>query len=199
MRRRLLVTTLVVGGIALSARERPIAEPALHSTSGHPGQSLDATELIAELGCAACHAGVSDASIVGQRAPRLSDAGLRYRPAYVFDFLQNPTRIRRHIGRSRMPGFHLDEAESVALALHLETRTQERAPDIPDPAGERDNPQNGERLIGELGCTGCHTLRGEGAGTALELTDVGKRLQGPWLRRFLTDPTAYDSATPMPA
>ncbi len=199
MRTGLLVIMLVgVLGIALGAWERPVAEPALHLSSDR-GHSLDAAELIAELGCAACHAGVSHVSTIRRRAPRLQDAGLRYRPSYVFDFLQNPTRVRRHIGRSRMPGFHLDEAESVALTLHLETRTQAMAPDVPDPTSDRDNAQRGEQLIGELGCTGCHTLGSEGVGTALELTNVGKRVQGPWLRRFLTDPTAFDSATPMPA
>ena len=51
--------------------------------------------------------------------PDLSSAGLRYRPAYIYKFLQHPIQVRHNIGAARMPGFHFDEREALAVTLFL--------------------------------------------------------------------------------
>ena len=76
--------------------------------------------LLGELGCAQCHGGLNAATSIREQAPDLSDAGLRYRPAYLFDFLLNLRPVRRHIGRARMPDFHLTVPEALALVAFLE-------------------------------------------------------------------------------
>src|SRR5258706_7048151 len=81
-----------------------------------------APALIAELGCANCHTDLKMKGSLRERTPDLSSAGLRYNPAYLFDFLQNPIKVRRHLGRARMPDFHLSPKEALALVAFLETQ-----------------------------------------------------------------------------
>ena len=59
--------------------------------------------LVLELGCIQCHSDLAGQSSIREQAPELSQAGLRYRTAYLFEFLQRPKQVRRHIGRARMP------------------------------------------------------------------------------------------------
>ena len=164
-------------------------------------------ELIDELGCAVCHAGLNDSpDLIRSRAPSLAFAGLRYQTAYVFAFLRSPTRVRRHIGSSRMPDFHLDERESLALALYLETLAETPAvmPPYPrqllDGRTPRASRRNAERLVREeLGCLACHSLNGTGGMQAVELAGIGARLGERWVRQYLAAPHAFDSATTMPS
>src|SRR6185503_2096937 len=83
----------------------------------------EASQFISELGCAACHTTLPQKPVVKERAPDLSAAGLRYNPAWLFEFLQRPVKVRRHIGHSRMPNFHLAEDEAFALVEFLTTQT----------------------------------------------------------------------------
>src|SRR5687768_11066023 len=83
----------------------------------------DAPALISELGCANCHTDLPFKSTLRERTPDLSSAGLRYSAPWLFDFLQNPVQVRRHLGRARMPAFHLIEEESLALIAFLQTQT----------------------------------------------------------------------------
>ena len=79
-----------------------------------------AEELIRDLACSACHDGLPEKSNIQDKTPDLGHAGLRFNSAYLFDYLQNPTKIRQHIGFSRMPNFQLNKKESLALVLFLE-------------------------------------------------------------------------------
>jgi hypothetical protein len=62
-------------------------------------------DLVDELGCAACHLGPPATTAMTKRAPNLQDAGNRFRPAYLFEFLQQPDTVRRGIGSARMPDY----------------------------------------------------------------------------------------------
>lgn len=91
---------------------------------------LTADSLLADLGCSGCHPGVEVASNVEAKAPDLSHAGLRYQEGYLFDYLQHPVPVRRHIGLSRMPGFDLSPKEALALVLFLTNQST-----VPSPEG----------------------------------------------------------------
>ena len=75
-----------------------------------------------ELGCGNCHGGASASSIIKNRAPDLSYAGLKYNEAFLFDYLKSPKSIRKNIGKSRMPDFEFSDDEALALTKYLMTR-----------------------------------------------------------------------------
>ena len=81
-----------------------------------------ASRLIADLGCAQCHSELPVHGTFRELTPDLGSAGLRYQPAYLFEFLQNPVKVRPHLGRARMPDFHLSQEEALALAAFPETQ-----------------------------------------------------------------------------
>ena len=159
-------------------------------------------QFIAELGCASCHVDLSIESNLKNLIPNLSHAGLRYNPAYLFDYLQHPTKIRRHLGRARMPDFHFSEKEALALTLFLETQKKE-IPDLPAfpaelsaPLHERKRITSKEKfrvIIGDsLICISCHTFEGKGDTSAVGLETFGYRFQAEWLKKFLITPNAFD-------
>lgn len=166
--------------------------------------------LMAELGCIQCHSDLSGRSLIRDQAPDLSHAGLRYRTAYLFEFLRAPRPVRRHIGRARMPDFHLDEKEALALALFLEAQRRMPTgwPDVPEELreqpGRAPSPFSKADFDRELGaglaCLTCHTLNGTGGTLAPELSDVGHQLQPAWMKAYLVSPARFGvPSTVMPA
>jgi mono/diheme cytochrome c family protein len=168
-----------------------------------------AEQLLNDLACANCHAGVAVASDIHDKAPNLSHAGLRFNPAYLFDYLQNPTPVRRHIGLSRMPNFFFDQKEALALALFLEKQTQVEGkwPEYPaalqsfqpKQLDQQERAEAKKLLVNELRCTACHRLEGEGENASTDLTSAGYRLRPAWLQHYLVAPHIFDGAkTAMP-
>jgi mono/diheme cytochrome c family protein len=194
----LLFWTLKPSSPGSSSASTPLPDVPLPAT---PIGSAPA--LVAELGCSGCHTGVPTSDI-GSVAPALDYAGLRYNPGYLFAFLQDPKRVRRHIGRARMPAFHLDERESLALTLFLATQESNPDPSPVYPAGldqgrGRGSADDAARLIEtELSCTSCHSMGGRGGDLAVDLATIGARLNPEWTRRYLAAPEAWDPVTPMP-
>ena len=66
--------------------------------------------------------------------------------------------------------------------------------------GEKaDLARGGRLLVGELGCTKCHAAEVvSSAKQAPILTEVGGRVRGAYLQRFLADPQAAKPGTTMP-
>ncbi len=160
--------------------------------------------LIRELGCGGCHMGLGLGTVVSQ-APDLNFAGLRYRPEYLFDYLQNPTRVRHHIGASRMPDFHLSRRESLALTRFLAAANRKPGPwpeypaDFEKPLSQDDGVvAAGELLVKRLGCITCHSLKGKGGDQAVDLATVGYRLNKTWIKRYLANPQFFQPGTTMP-
>ena len=169
----------------------------------------DAPGLIAELGCANCHTDLKIASPLKEKTPDLSSAGLRYNPAYLFDFLQNPVKVRRHLGRARMPNFHLSEKEALALVAFLQNQREVPGKWLPLPseisnqltvAMTRVSKEQFQTEVGKgLICFTCHTLEGKGGILGIELGNIGYRLQRDWMRRYLVFPAMFGvPATVMP-
>ena len=67
-----------------------------------------AEALINQLRCNSCHSGIFEPDNSKNVAPDLSHAGLRYKSSYLFEYLQNPRKVRNHIGAVRMPDFGFD-------------------------------------------------------------------------------------------
>ncbi len=173
-----------------------------------------ASQLIEELGCGVCHAGVvASAETVRAGAPSLSNAG-QYDPSHIFSYLQDPQRIRRDIGASRMPAFGLDERERLALTLYLETlsgsggsspgvfvdhfasktRGERRALDRSFARSRRTNhdvtTEAGATLFAAFNCVGCHETEGmQPAVVGPDLSTVG-RLRADWVADYVRSPVA---------
>lgn len=177
----------------------PLVLAALVATA--PPAASATTDLLGALGCPACHTDLPSETDVRSKAPALDDAGERYRPAYLYDYLRAPRRVRRHLGATRMPDFGLSEAEAVALTLYLSEQT--RGPVLPpDLPAELDEPVRAEARIGseaefleEIGtrqdCLACHARGDRGGILGPELGDAGVRLHAAWIRRFLAVPSAW--------
>ncbi len=159
--------------------------------------------LLAELGCGGCHPGVPVEENFRSKTPDLTFAGERYQPAWLFRYLQQPEKIRVHIGRSRMPDFNFSAEQALAVTLFLQEQKSDpsRRPFAAiSEAADTDEKIPTPELISQTGCLQCHTLDGTGAGTAAELTRMGRRLQQDWLQNYLVQPQFYGvSAAVMPA
>jgi mono/diheme cytochrome c family protein len=174
---------------------------AVVSTFGQTTPRNPNSALMAELGCANCHGVGSATSAVRNLAPDLGSAGLRYNPAYLFEFLRKPARVRQHIGRARMPDFKLGDGEALALVAFLETqRTLSGSWPVLPPALQTSRSNSSQALsASELAraktetvvCLTCHTLEGKGGHRAVEWANVGYRLQPDAVKRLLVDPGMF--------
>lgn len=164
------------------------------------GTAPEADGLLGTLGCPTCHVDLDVETDIRAKAPPLDDAGARWKPAYLFDFLRSPRSVRHHIGAARMPDFHLAEDEALALVEYL--GEQRRKPELRDAPANLDQPvptaeriasaEEFERVAGtEHSCLACHSRGGKGGVLGPEIGDAGARLQPAWMRRFLVDPAAW--------
>lgn len=175
----------IAAGLAIASTDLARAE-----------QDVSGASLVAELGCATCHVGVgADPAVIRARAPSLASVGDRYSPGYLLAYLQSPSRVRQDIGSSRMPSFHLDEAEALALAQYLAMRrTGGQVAPAPAPELEEIRARHpeadaavGEQLFQAFACGTCHDAASPPAAFAPDLRKVN-RLRPEWLRSYLAAP-----------
>jgi mono/diheme cytochrome c family protein len=176
--------------------------PVLAYAAGLAAQAAPTGEqLVRELGCARCHDGLPADSGIRDKAPDLTEAGLRYSPDYLFGFLQYPVRVRKNLGASRMPNFHLDEREALALVLFLGAQVPRgQAPPDRGPQEASDKARAhypdvtaamGRDIFRALNCVGCHRqssidpLEHKNAPT---LAVEGARVTSAWLVGYLRAP-----------
>ncbi len=174
-----------------------------------PGM-LRGQQLVAQIGCAQCHADLPPQPAFRETTPDLSSAGLRYQTAWLFEFLQRPSRIRQHLGPARMPDFGLNPREALALALFLETQRHVPGhwPPLPAALERRDasspatvsKVQFHAEMSRGLICLTCHDYEGQGGHRAVELTNASLRLRLEWITRYLVAPVMFGvSPATMPA
>lgn len=58
-----------------------------------------------------------------------------------------------------------------------------------------DSVARGKKLFDENNCMGCHTILGEGAYYAPELTKVASRRSKRFIKKFINDPQKYSSSS----
>lgn len=202
--------------VMLSFQEKSQAsgETTTQQTTGNSSEivslvkgELTGVKLMAELGCNACHAGVSDSAIISSRAPDLAYAGERYNPAFLFHYLQQPYRVRHNIGHSRMPDFQLSKEESLAVVLYLNEQNSKNDTglDYPNLTSNKNilrgkaNLQRGATLLDQFACKTCHKVNGQGKMLITELANASHRLQPDWVQRYLVSPYLYNGHNEMPS
>ena len=163
----------------------------------------DGRELVASLGCGACHAGVPDGEAIRSVAPPFGEGAPEMASAYVFHYLADPQTVRPDIAPARMPGFDLDERQRVALALFVTNDREMRGADDAFRGAMGRHPTagraEGQALFAALGCAGCHVHpEATPRVTAPDLGLTALRVREDWLARYLADPVTIRPAGPQP-
>ena len=137
---------------------------------------IDEGYLIFEsVGCLACHSDVEeDGKIHG---PNLSRIGEAMKYEWLVSWLLDP---RAHSPKTNMPDLRLDSESARLLATYLTTLKSEGYKEKPEKYEWLNDPElaeQGEKLIIEYGCSGCHNIKGmEGQGKiGAELTEIGSK------------------------
>jgi cbb3-type cytochrome oxidase cytochrome c subunit len=118
------------------------------------------------------------------------------RLSYIKQKLRDPRGYRLGL---RMPDFRLSESEINELASVLYGFTDSNVPvrfmvpsrqELDRMAGVQTYKFTGDfaKVIADVKCTNCHSIRGIGADYAPDLSLAGSKLQEGWIRNFLANP-----------
>lgn len=118
------------------------------------------------------------------------------RLSYIKQKLRDPRGYRLGL---RMPDFRLSETEINGLASVLYGFTDNNIPsrfmvpsrqELDKIAGVPSYKFTGDfaKIINDVKCTNCHTIKGIGADYAPDLSVAGSKLQESWIRNFLANP-----------
>ncbi len=160
-------------------------------------------------GCFNCHkvSGFEDRWKVG---PDLSRVAGKLDGAWIEKWLEDPKSFRPS---TKMPQvFHLSNTDSPedrernraaikAIAAYLIKNSEPLELTKPALAG---NAENGEKLVKELGCLGCHAVGGVSippladSDHGPELSNLGSKVTPEWLFTWLKDPKHTSTSTRMP-
>jgi mono/diheme cytochrome c family protein len=151
------IIAIVVVCTALSSAAPPAWAEAAALPGSHPLSQAEAGDvLIADLRCAACHAGVASDPALATSAPDLSSVGSRVVPGYLRRFLASPSSV--HPGTT-MPDMLASrpeaEREAIAEALTHFLVSVARDPWPADPERAASGPL-GKDLFHSVGCVACH-------------------------------------------
>lgn len=155
-------------------------------------------------GCFNCHKinGFENSWKVG---PDLQRVASKLDAEWIENWVEDPKSFRP---ATQMPQvFHLSNTSSPedreknkaaikSIAAYLIKNSEPVELTAPTVAG---NAENGEKLVKELGCIGCHSA----AGIAIndrgpELSGLGSKVTPEWLYTWLKDPKHYSPSTRMP-
>ena len=115
--------------------------------------------LLAELGCARCHAGLPTQSVATKQAPHLTEVGSRVSPEYLQRYLADPTAVHRGTTMPDVLGERSPEERQViatALTHFLISLGNES---FRSEVGETADRDRGRRLYHTVGCVACHPAR----------------------------------------
>ncbi|NTW57138.1 MAG: c-type cytochrome [Chlorobiaceae bacterium] len=118
------------------------------------------------------------------------------RLSYIKQKLRDPRGYRLGL---RMPNFRLTESEINGLAAVLYGYTDNNVPsrfmvpsrqELDKMAGVQSYKFTGDfaKIIEDVKCTNCHSIKGIGADYAPDLSLAGSKLQESWIRKFLANP-----------
>lgn len=131
----------------------------------------------------------------GRYPPPLTGVGRKLRQDWLAKVLEGDNRVRPYL-KTRMPVYGAATAELAPLFEVADKRVGKPLPGGDDTAGRK--------LLGTqggVGCITCHRWGGRAALgiQALDLSNLGQRLQPEWFFEYLLDPAAYRPGTLMPS
>ena len=171
---------------------------------------LAGAQLFKNSGCLGCHkvdisqpaAATGGTTRIIQSAPQkagpaLDRVGEKVHPEWLVGWLQNP---QSHSLDARMPNLGLAKDQAAAIATYLLTQHDDQAPpkEATPTTLTAQRLAQGQHLVENLGCLGCHTIRGEGSSIAPELTNLKGKVNAEWLYGWIANPKAYFANSRMP-
>ena len=145
------------------------------------GNAAQGKQLFQSVGCQACHVVGDDVSVRESRgtshdpAPELTRVASKVNPDWIMDWVKNP---KHYDPATRMPSLRLSDGEARNLVAYLMTlKDGQSYPKRSLDLNNEEKIREGDRLIREFGCAGCHTIKGmerEGK-VSVNLSDFGKK------------------------
>ena len=188
----------------------PIPPSALkHNPTQHWSVSgrnrIAARRLFAESGCIRCHTArnvnVTDGMPeLSQDAPSLADAGTRFKPEWLRDWILNPKSIRPDTNMPQV--LHGVDSKQDAMDIAAYLSTLGSPDDVASTATEAQVQAGGDHFL-ELGCVACHrttpvTEKDEYEPSRRSLNHVDKKYTPGALARFLQAPHKHHRWRRMP-
>lgn len=131
----------------------------------------------------------------GRYPPPLTGVGRKLQPEWLAKVLTGEYRVRAYL-QTKMPVYGTATAALGAMFAATDAKKEISLPGGDDTAGRK--------LLGTQGGVGCITCHrwGEHAALgiqALDLSNLGQRIQPGWLREYLVNPAGYRPGTLMPS
>jgi len=154
----------------------------------HPQKGISAggnadrgKQLVETVGCKGCHVVGDDTRMRARRgfsydiAPELTRAGSKLDPDWAFEWLKNPRRFRP---TTRMPSLRLSDQEARDIVAYLMSLKDDRKfEQVSLSLDDSAKIKQGDKLIREYGCAGCHTIRGmeKESRVSVDLSNIGRK------------------------
>jgi mono/diheme cytochrome c family protein len=161
-------------------------------------------------GCYACHKTKGFDTNIRKPGPILTRINSKLTPDWVKTWIRNPRAVKP---TTWMPRFWYNsnnsddaprnEAEINAIVAYLFANTDAYEPSVKNP--QRGDAKNGEKIVKEIGCQGCHVV-GEGKRDEISprrtfgqpLENIGNKTTYEWIYNWVRDPKHYSPDTYMP-
>ena len=129
--------------------------------------------------------------------PILTKVASKSNQAWLHYWINNP---KDYLPKTKMPWFKLKQPEYTAIAAYLLTLDKSIAPDTVLRKGldKEENIKAGQKAVNELGCLGCHTIKGEGELFAPDLSRIAEKATPEWIYAWVMNPKQYWPQTAMP-
>jgi ubiquinol-cytochrome c reductase cytochrome b subunit len=177
-------TVLVIGAVAmlttLGLKDTPPEKDLNHwSPVALAGQTIASSER-----CTTCHTDGGVAAVLGTSAISHDDF-------WIAGHLSDPEMIAPGL-RPKPAGSLSTTQVNAVLAYAKKLRADVKPPAIDAATREA-------TLVVGTRCVSCHTIEGDGASGAPDLTHEGAKRTADWLNRWITDPGSIDENATMPA
>jgi putative heme-binding domain-containing protein len=165
-----LASALVCAGLAIFAARAQTQDHQYSAIDIQAGYKLYAAQ------CALCHGGNGD-GIAGVNLARQ-----QFRRASTDDDIKNT--ITTGVAAAGMPSFRFQPAELDGLVAYIRSGF-----DLSGTTFKVGNAARGQAIYDRSACAACHRVKGIGARTAPDLSDIGAIRQPAAIQRSLLEPT----------
>ncbi len=157
---------------------------------------IEGQQLFKEYNCIGCH-DLNGHERHERIAPSLSLVGNKVNKAWLIKWLQNPNE---YFPATRMPRFDLSNEEISYISDYLLNLRSpgDRAGMARHAPADITEVEDGQVLVNDLGCMGCHKINNEGNNFAPPFSDIGSKVNSEWLYQFIKAPKSYDPKTIIP-